>query len=91
MATTNTGLVGRDLRATRRRAGVSRAQLANLAGCSLASLANIEQGAVPRRSRVLEDAFAALAVINDPSTSEGPASHGTSAKTAGVGGRHGTA
>lgn len=60
MPTTTTSNAGRDLRRARARAGLSRAQLAALAGYSLAALANIEQGAVPRRSRVLCDAHAAI-------------------------------
>lgn len=60
MPTTTTNNAGRDLRAARERAGLSRTQLASLAGCSLAALANIEQGAVPRRSRVLTQALAAI-------------------------------
>jgi transcriptional regulator with XRE-family HTH domain len=54
--TTNTACAGLNLRRGRERAGLTRAQLAQLAGCSLASLANIEQGAVPKRSEVLERA-----------------------------------
>ncbi len=61
MPTTNsTGHIGRDLRSAREALGITRAQLAALAGCSLASLDAIEQGAVPRRSRVLTEAVAAL-------------------------------
>lgn len=52
---------GQELRAAREALGISRAQLAGLADCSLASLDKIEQGAVPRRSRVLAQAWAALA------------------------------
>jgi transcriptional regulator with XRE-family HTH domain len=55
---------GRDLRAARERLGISRARLAGLADVSLASLDRIEQGACPRRSRVLSQAWAALAAIN---------------------------
>jgi len=49
-----------ELRAARARLGISRAQLASLAGCSLAALGAIEQGAVPRRSAVLERARQAI-------------------------------
>ena len=63
LATTNAD-PGRDLRAARERLGITRAQLAGLAGCSLASLCAIEQGACPRRSRVLGQAWAALARVN---------------------------
>jgi hypothetical protein len=38
-------------------------QLAGLADCSMAALGNIEQGAVPKRSSVLDRAFAALAAV----------------------------
>jgi len=51
---------GSDLREARTRLGVSRAELAGLADCSMAALGNIEQGAVPKRSRVLERAWQAL-------------------------------
>lgn len=50
----------RDLREAREQAGLTRAQLAGLTGCSLAALANIEQGAVPKRSRVLAAALSAI-------------------------------
>lgn len=58
--TTITPVGGRDLRAAREDAGLTRVQLAALAEVSLASLANIEQGAVPKHSRVLTAAFAAI-------------------------------
>jgi DNA-binding XRE family transcriptional regulator len=48
------------LREARERAGVTRAQLAQLAGCSLTFLANVEQGAVPRRSPTLDRVREAL-------------------------------
>lgn len=63
--TRNTAPVGHDLRQARHRAGITRAQLASLVGCSLAQLANIEQGAVPRRSRVVDEALVALARLAD--------------------------
>lgn len=46
----------------RRREGLnlSRIQLASAAGCGLAQLSAIEGGAVPRKSRVLDDAEQAL-------------------------------
>jgi predicted transcriptional regulator len=65
MATTTNRSSGFDLRRTRERLGVSRVQLAALAGCSLASLANIETGAVPRRSRVLAAAWEAIEQIDE--------------------------
>jgi transcriptional regulator with XRE-family HTH domain len=52
---------GSDLRAARERLGITRAQLAGLAGCSYASLGLIEQGACPKRSRVLDRAWQAIA------------------------------
>ena len=60
MATTTTTSQGGRLREDREAAGLTRAQLAGLAGCSLASLANIEQGAVPKHSRVLDAARSVL-------------------------------
>lgn len=50
-----------ELRARRERAGLTRTRLAGLVGCSPTSLANIEDGAVPKRSAVLERALALLA------------------------------
>jgi transcriptional regulator with XRE-family HTH domain len=50
-----------DLRARREGAGLTRTRLAGLVGCSPTSLANIEDGAIPRRSAVLERALAVLA------------------------------
>jgi transcriptional regulator with XRE-family HTH domain len=55
----------RRLREAREATGLTRARLASLAGCSIASLANIEQGAVPKRSAVLERAWAVIESIND--------------------------
>ncbi|MEA2152868.1 MAG: hypothetical protein QOI18_1101 [Solirubrobacteraceae bacterium] len=54
---------GSDLGIARTRLGISRVQLAGLADCSMAALGNIEQGAVPKRSSVLDRAFAALAAV----------------------------
>lgn len=48
------------LRPARERLGLSRIELAQRADCSLAYLANIEQGAPVRRSKVLERAWQAL-------------------------------
>lgn len=61
MTTTTTDPVGRRLREAREAAGLTRVQLATLVGCSLGQLANIEQGAVPKRSRVLDAAMAIVA------------------------------
>jgi predicted transcriptional regulator len=62
---------GSDLRAERTRLGISRAQLAGLADCSMAALGNIENGAVPKRSSVLERAFAALAALSADRAGDG--------------------
>ena len=70
MATTTTTDRGGNLRAAREEAGLTRAELANLIGCSLAQLANIEQGAVPQRSQVLQ---AALEAIGDHVKDDDPA------------------
>jgi transcriptional regulator with XRE-family HTH domain len=51
---------GAQLRAARERRGWTRAQLAARAGRSYAQIGQIEAGAVPRRSGVLLDAWAAL-------------------------------
>lgn len=55
--------VGRELRAQREAAGLSRHKLAALAGCGPSQIQAIENGAVPRRSRVLAGCRAALAQI----------------------------
>jgi transcriptional regulator with XRE-family HTH domain len=54
------GNAGHDLRAARERAGLTRCQLAGLAGCAISSLGFIEQGAVPARSAVLDRAWAVI-------------------------------
>jgi predicted transcriptional regulator len=51
---------GSELRAARERVGITRTELARLAGCSLTFLANVEQGAVPRRSPTLDRVWAML-------------------------------
>jgi transcriptional regulator with XRE-family HTH domain len=51
---------GGTLRAAREQVGLTRAQLAGLAGCAISSLGFIEQGAVPERSAVLERAWAVI-------------------------------
>lgn len=93
MPTTTTASVGQtgderpgdELRAARQRAGLTRAQLAALAGCSLAQLGNLEQGAIPRRSAVLGRARAVIASYNDARPADQPGAVTTS--TAGTG-RH---
>lgn len=54
------GTVASELRELRARAGMTRAQVAALAGCSLSALGNLEAGAIPRRSAVLERVRALL-------------------------------
>jgi transcriptional regulator with XRE-family HTH domain len=54
----------RELRAARERAGLTRAQLAGLTGCSLSTITNIEHGAVPRRSPILDRLWAVLDEAN---------------------------
>ncbi|MGO9320250.1 MAG: helix-turn-helix domain-containing protein [Solirubrobacteraceae bacterium] len=57
---THAGHIASDLRDRREHAGLTRARLAGLAGCSPTSLANIEDGAIPKRSEVLKRALAVL-------------------------------
>jgi predicted transcriptional regulator len=59
-ATTITTVTAAELREARAQAGMTRAELARLAGCSLTFLANVEQGAVPRRSPTLDRVRAVL-------------------------------
>lgn len=73
----DTAASGQTLREAREHAGLTRAQLAALAGCSFSQLSNIEQGAVPKTSRVLVDALAAIDVY----TSEAVPAQDGSAKT----------
>jgi len=62
--TTTTEEAGHDLcerlRAARLEAGLSRAALAGRAECSLASVANLEAGYIPKRSDVLPRILAVL-------------------------------
>lgn len=58
--TTITRHSGSELRAARERAGLTRAELAQLADCSLAHIANCEHGAVPRHSPTLDRVWALL-------------------------------
>jgi transcriptional regulator with XRE-family HTH domain len=50
----------RSLSERRRELGLSRPELAKLAGCSVQSINNFEQGFLPKRSEVLERVEAAL-------------------------------
>ncbi len=61
---------GLELRRERERLGVSRAELAGLAGVSISQLGHIEQGAVPSESRVLKLALAVLHEISRDSESD---------------------
>lgn len=64
--TTAPGQIAAELRAARGRAGLTRPQVATLAGCSLAHLANLEQGAIPNRSAALGRIRVVLdAALND--------------------------
>lgn len=66
--TTGRTAQGLALRLRRERLGLSRIQLAAEAGCGLAQLSAIEQGAVPKRSAVLHEAQSALDRIEEHST-----------------------
>ena len=59
------GSIADELRRARARAEVTPTELAGLAGCSLTSLANIEQGAGPVRSAVLTRVRATLARLDE--------------------------
>lgn len=61
---------GQELREARERLGISRTSLAGRAGVGLGSLCNIECGAVPKRSRVLEKAWAVLREIEAAQAAE---------------------
>jgi transcriptional regulator with XRE-family HTH domain len=71
MTATTRSQSGRDLRAAREKAGLTRVELARLAECSLAQLGSIEQGLTPHRSGVLERAWAVLA-DSRATNSDGP-------------------
>ena len=60
---TSIGREGAELRELRQRAGVSRAQLAGIASCSVTMIANIESGYVPARSGVVTRIRAALSEL----------------------------
>ena len=59
--TTITTMSAEEIRAARERTGLSRAAVAGRTGVSMSTIANIEQGAVPRRSEALERLLAFLA------------------------------
>lgn len=60
---TATGQVAGELREARKARGLTQAQLAGLAGCSLSIIGAIEAGAVPRQSAVVERVRDVLATI----------------------------
>jgi predicted transcriptional regulator len=60
VAQRKSSIVERDLRAARHQVGITRAQLARLAGVSISALGDIEAGYAPRRSRVLAKAWEVL-------------------------------
>jgi len=60
-STTNARQTASDLRTRREQVGLTRARLAGLAGCSPTTLANIEDGAIPKRSAALERALVVIA------------------------------
>lgn len=56
---------GMQLRQRRKRLYLTQREAAGLAGCSLASIANLEAGYIPNRSRVLADVEAMLKRLED--------------------------
>jgi transcriptional regulator with XRE-family HTH domain len=54
MTVTDTADTAAEIRAARERAGLTRAQVAARAGCSMSMLGDIEAGAIPKRSAVLD-------------------------------------
>lgn len=84
--TSQRGLRGSQLRAARERLGVTRVELAARSGRSLAAIAAIEGGAVPKRSRVLDEAFAALRKIE--AENDHDLNGNEAVGKAGVGGAH---
>ena len=64
--------LGYELRRARVALGVTRCELAAMVGCSTSSLDKIEQGATPKRSRVLTDAIAALERLSAEAATAAP-------------------
>lgn len=87
MSAKATGGTGADLREQRLAVGLSQQRLAELARCSINAVRLFERGYDPARSPVRERV---VAVLTGPTTSEGPAGNGTSAKLAVMGDGHGT-
>jgi predicted transcriptional regulator len=76
MATTSQPIredVAAEVRTRRQAAGLTQAQLARLADCSLAFVGNLEAGYMPRRSPTLARILAVLDDMNDndPATTRG--------------------
>lgn len=65
MATAITAPAPDEIRARRKAAGLTREELAAQADCSLAWLAALERGCIPRRSAVLGRVLAVLDPTND--------------------------
>lgn len=63
--TTTTNVTGAELRARRKAAGLTQAQLARAADCSLSIIGHFEAGAIPKRSLVLSNVLAALTARED--------------------------
>jgi hypothetical protein len=64
--------VARELRAARRAAEITRADLATLAGCPYASLSLLESGYLPRHSPVLARVRAALRAVDRRAPTDEP-------------------
>ncbi|MGZ4254814.1 MAG: helix-turn-helix domain-containing protein [Solirubrobacteraceae bacterium] len=66
MSTTATPRVGPELREARRRAGLTQERLAQVAGCSLAYVRQLETGLAPANSQKLADIWRVLdALLGD--------------------------
>lgn len=65
MHTNNTTTTGAELRARRKAAGLTQAELARAADCSLSIIGHFEAGAIPKRSAVLLNVLAALSARED--------------------------
>lgn len=61
MTTTTTTITGAELRQRRKAAGLTQAELARRADCSLSIVGQFEAGAIPKRSTVLARVLSALA------------------------------
>jgi len=79
---------GADLLAARKKAGLTRADVAALAGCSMTYLQNLEAGVIPRRSEVLPRVCEALGLSLKDEGSAPPEPLATT--SAGTGDGHGS-